>query len=154
MGDLDPIYIHASLGPSTSTIQMASKSTQPFLHGSWQNVIWDVGACPFPSKLPLPMGIWTPRLTRGSLGLTPLSIPSQSQLGQPFLQGSRKSFWNWKVSTNFLFNCCLRKHQSEREKLLLSLTGHIWGVLAVIYRQVCLLNIISVQKMSSNHCKC
>jgi len=90
MGDLDPIYIHASLGPSTSIIQMASKSTQPFLHGSWQNVIGDVGACPFPQNCPFPWGIWTARLTRGSLGLTTLSIPSPSQSGQPFLQGWRK----------------------------------------------------------------
>jgi len=55
-GDLDPHLIHASLGPPESKTQTASRSVQPFLHSSCQSVIRHVGACPAPSKLPLPMG--------------------------------------------------------------------------------------------------
>jgi len=38
MGDLDPHLIHGSLGPPVSSTQTASRSLQPFLHGSlvWQ----------------------------------------------------------------------------------------------------------------------
>jgi len=34
-GDLHPRRIHSSLGPSGSAFQTASRSVQPFLHGSW-----------------------------------------------------------------------------------------------------------------------
>ena len=54
-----PYLIHAFFGPYMSITQMASRSVQPFLHSLQQNVITDIGACPSPSKLPLPMGIWT-----------------------------------------------------------------------------------------------
>jgi len=40
--------MHASLGPSKSTKQMASRSVQPILHSSQQSVVGHGQACPLP----------------------------------------------------------------------------------------------------------
>jgi len=47
--------INASLSSPESITQTASRSVQPFLYSSRQNVVGHVGACPSLSKLPLPM---------------------------------------------------------------------------------------------------
>ena len=74
------------LGPPVSTSQMASRSVQLVLHGSWQGVpILYNGSQVSPSKLPLHMGAkkqtWFP-------GLPEFKTQTASQLVQPFLQGS------------------------------------------------------------------
>jgi len=47
-------------GPPNSASQTVSRSFQPFLHSSRQRVPILCNGRPFPLKLPLPMGIWTP----------------------------------------------------------------------------------------------
>jgi len=61
MGDLDPHLTHDSLGPSEPTTQTASWSAQPFSRRWPQNVprLYNGTPLPPPSKLPLPIGIWT-----------------------------------------------------------------------------------------------
>jgi len=46
------------------TTQTANRSVQPFLHSSRQKVNILYNGRPFPQKLPLPTGIWTPSNTR------------------------------------------------------------------------------------------
>jgi len=60
MGDLKPHLTRGSLGPPNLSSQMASWAGQPFMHSSWQTVPILYGGTPFPQKLPIPMGIWTP----------------------------------------------------------------------------------------------
>jgi len=48
-----------SLGESEYSTQTASRSVQPLLHSSRQSVPVLYSGPPFPSKLPLPMGMWT-----------------------------------------------------------------------------------------------
>jgi len=62
---LYPHLIHDSLGESQRTIQTASWSDQPFSHRWPQSVpvLYNGSPLPSPSKLPLPMGIWTPSKT-------------------------------------------------------------------------------------------
>jgi len=70
---------NASLSPTKSITQMASRSVQPFFHSSWQcrRAFRDM---PSPSKLSLPMGHLGPHLTRGSIG--PADSPSKWHLDQ------------------------------------------------------------------------
>jgi len=57
------------LAPSKPTTQTASRSVQPFLHSSPQNVPILYNGPPLsPSKLPLHIGVLSPRLIHGSLG--------------------------------------------------------------------------------------
>jgi len=86
---LDSHLTHDSLGPSKPKTQTASRSVQPFLHSSPQSVpILHNGTPLSPSKLPLPMGIWTPSNTYGSLGPPESKTQTASRSVQPFLQGS------------------------------------------------------------------
>jgi len=48
IGDLDPHLICDPFGASQPTTQTASRSVQPFLHSSQQNVIRHARSCPFP----------------------------------------------------------------------------------------------------------
>ena len=50
----------ASLGPMESTTQTANRSLKRFLHSSRQIVPILYNGRPYPSELPLQMGIWTP----------------------------------------------------------------------------------------------
>jgi len=53
-------WTSASFGPPESTTQRANRSLQLFLH-SWRNKVPILyNGCPFPQKLSIPMGIWTP----------------------------------------------------------------------------------------------
>jgi len=90
IGDLDPHLIHDSLGKSEPTIQMASRSVQPFSHRWPQSVpiLYNGRPLPPPSKLPLLMeGDLDPNLIHGSLG-PEFSIQTATWSVQPFLQGS------------------------------------------------------------------
>jgi len=70
-----PNLINASLDPHESTSQTASRSTQPFLHSSLQSFPILHNGPPFPSKLPLRMGIWTPYNSQ-FLGPIPVHNPT------------------------------------------------------------------------------
>jgi len=82
--------IHASLGPPESISQTASRTILLFLHSSRQSVVWHVGACPSPSKLPLPIGDLYPHLIRGFFGLPDSASQRASRSAQPFLHSSRQ----------------------------------------------------------------
>jgi len=59
-----PHLIHATLGPSQSITQTASRSVQPFLHSSWHSLAILYNGPPFlPYNYPFPWGIWTPSNT-------------------------------------------------------------------------------------------
>jgi len=83
--------IHASLSPSESTIQTASRSVQRFLHSSWQAVPILIQWAAFPSELPLahggswPWGIWT--LIYAFLGSPESTTQTASRSVQPFFAG-------------------------------------------------------------------
>jgi len=49
----------ASFGPLESRTKTANRSVQPFLHSSRQKVPILDNRRPYPSELPLPMGVWT-----------------------------------------------------------------------------------------------
>ena len=60
-GDLDTYLVQRSSSPPEPNTQMASRLVQPFLHSSLQCVPIIYNGRPFlHSKLPLPIGIWTP----------------------------------------------------------------------------------------------
>jgi len=61
MGGSGPHLIHDFLGPSKPKTQMASRLLHQFSHRSLQSVPILYNGPPLPpSKLPLPMGMWTP----------------------------------------------------------------------------------------------
>jgi len=73
-----PHLIHDSLGHSKITIQTAWRSIQPFSHKWPQSVPIPYYGCPFPPKLPLPMGDLDPHLTQ----ITAVSL--YFTMGRPF----------------------------------------------------------------------
>jgi len=78
--------IHASLGPTTSTCQMAFQLVQPFLHTSWQRVI-----LLYNSPLKIDSFAWghlDPHLTHGCLGPPKSKTQMTSLSAQPLLQSS------------------------------------------------------------------
>jgi len=84
-----PHLRHGSLSPTKSMTQAASWPAQPFLHSSHQSVVGHVGACPSPSKLPLPMGDLDHDLICGFLG----PPDSASQMASRSIQLFLHSLW-------------------------------------------------------------
>jgi len=78
-GGSGPHLMHSSLGPPESITQTASRSVQPFLHSSRQNVPKLYSGCPFPQKLPLSIGDLDPHLIHDSLGPSKPKTQTASQ---------------------------------------------------------------------------
>jgi len=77
--------------PPKSISQTLSRSVQPFLRSSWQNVpILYNGLSLSPSKLPLHMGDLDLHLIHASLGLFHSASQTASRPVQPFLHSSRQ----------------------------------------------------------------
>jgi len=72
------IYAHVSISSGCSSVFAQITAQCPY------TLQWDA---PFPSKLPLPKGIWT-HLIRGSLSWPEPSTQTGPRSVQPFLQGS------------------------------------------------------------------
>jgi len=88
MGDLDPHLTHDSLGQFESKTQTASRSVQPFCTDGRRVSLYFAMGRPFPlSKLPIPMGIWTPSNTWFP-GPTRVLNSNGISIGSAVLQGS------------------------------------------------------------------
>jgi len=77
----------ASFDLPESTTQTANWSVRPFLHSLWKKVPILYNGCPFPSKLPLPMGDLDTHLTHDSLGPSEPTTRMASQSVQLFFAG-------------------------------------------------------------------
>jgi len=96
---LYPRLIYGSLDSPVSAAQIASRSVQPYLHSSRQNIRILYNGPPLsPLKLPLRMGDLIPRLIHGSMGQPEWIFPTASRSVQPLLQDSRS--WLTKKSTD------------------------------------------------------
>ena len=85
-GNLHPHLIHGSLSTPEPTTQMASRSVQPFLHSSLQNIPILYNRLLFrPLKLLLPMGESAPHLIHDSLGPSKPTTEKGSQSVRSFL---------------------------------------------------------------------
>jgi len=76
-----------SLGQFEFSTQTSSRSVQPLLHSSRQSVPTLYSGPPFPSKLPLPMGMWTSSNT-WFLGPTGVLNPNGILISSAVFQGS------------------------------------------------------------------
>jgi len=89
---LESTQVHSPNGISIGSAVFAQFTVE--CHRTYRGI-------PFPSKLPLPTGICTPHLTRGSLGPPNWASQTESQLDQPFLNSLRQKVVGCRKSLNF-----------------------------------------------------
>ena len=118
---------HVFLDPLDSASQTATRSVQPFLHGSRRRhtvpILYSGPPLLLPSsKLPLPIGGSAPHLIYGSLGQPESTSQTTSRSVQPFLQSSR--LWQTdrptekRIDRHVVLRCGL-KHINCFNKLLI-----------------------------------
>jgi len=103
-----PYLTHASLIPPHSSSIKASQLVQPFLHISWQRVLYFTIGCPFPPKIdPSHWGIWTTSNT-WFLGPTRFHNPNGISISSAFLQSSQ----SWQTDRGMV---CLSDRQTDQQ---------------------------------------
>jgi len=82
-----PHLIYASLGPHESKSQTASRSVQPFLHGSQHSIPVLYSGLPFALKIALAMGRFAPPSNRWFLGPILVHNPNGISIGSAIFTG-------------------------------------------------------------------